>query len=157
MAYGFFHNVFETISSAFSKTGQPFQNAFKFARLYITDRPQAETFIRRLRENRLFKRAEPFVAELPKNLKPTEALFTPTTLMLKEKNQYLFRVKFRYTDRPLTEFEFMSFTSNDVLTKAEAEKRMGEILLQKRNAEVYTNLQSIEMDLRGTRTSLWLP
>lgn len=157
MAFGFFHNIFEQASSAFRKAGKSAFEAGKFLRSYITDREKAETFIRRNREARVFYRAEPFIKQMPYSVKPTQAMFTPTSLMLGEKHQYLFRVKFRYTDRPLDEKQFVSFVTNEELTKREAEHRMGNILLKMRDGEKYPNLQSIEMELRGTRSTMWLP
>lgn len=155
MALGFFHNVFEQAGKVFRKAGRTFKELTSYIRQFTPDKEQAVTFIRRQRENRMFERAKPFVAELPSDLNPTESLYTPTTLMLRAKNQYLFNVKFRYSDRPLDEFEYLSFVTDDVLTKAEAEKRMGQILLERRNKETYPNLKSIEMALTGTRTRMW--
>lgn len=157
MAFGFFHNLYEQAASAFSKAGRPFREAAAYVRRFVPTKEQAVTFVRRHRENVMFKRAEPFVAEMPRDVKPTEAMFTPTSLMLKAKHQYLFNVKFRFTDRPLNEYKYLSFVTNDVLTKAEAEQRMGAILLAERSKEKYAHLRSIEMALRGTRTTPWLP
>lgn len=157
MAFGFWHNVLEQAASTFKQAGKPFQDAFKYAKLYIKDREAADTFIRRKRENRMFKRAEPFVQQLPTAMKPTQALFTPTTLMLRDKHQYLFKVTFRYSDKPLEEYQYLSFITNDELTVREAERRMGDILDQHMRAGKYQHLQTISMTLRGTRTSMWLP
>lgn len=157
MAFGFWHNVFETVASAFATATEPLGLAKAYIKDFFPDKEQIQTFTRRKRENRLFKRARPFVAELPGTLKPTQELFTPTSLMLGEKNQYLFKVKFRYSDRPADEFEYLSFLSGEDLTKTEAEYRMGKILMEKRQAERYANLTSIEMQLTGTRTTMWLP
>jgi hypothetical protein len=157
MAFGFFHNIYEQTISAFSKAGKTFRDAARHFKKLRPTKEQAFTAVRRYRENKMFKRAEPFIAEMPRDIKPTEAFFTPTTLMLKARHQYLFNVKFRFTDRPLDEYSYLSFVTDEVLTKSEAEKRMGAILLAERNKEKYPRLKTIEMSLRGTRTTPWLP
>lgn len=157
MALGFWHNVLEHAASVFRKAGKPFSEAAKWAKPYIEGVKASKTLVMRNREDRMFRRAQPFMKNMPGGVKPTEAFTTPTTLMLSEKHQYMFNVKFRYTDRELDEYEYLSFVTNDVLTKKEAEQRMGDILLEKRSAAKYQNLKSIEMALEGTRTSMWLP
>lgn len=157
MAFGFWHNLFEHAASLFRKAGKPFSEAAKWSKPYIEGVAQSKRLVMRNRENRMFRRAQPFINQMPGGVKPTQAFFTPTTLMLKEKHQYMFGVKFRYTDRVLDEYEYLSFVSNEELTKQEAENRMGDILLIHRNRAKYANLKSIEMNLEGTRTSMWLP
>jgi len=157
MGLGFWHNVLEHAASLFRKAGKPFSEAAKWTRPYVEGVKAAKTLVMRNREDKMFRRAQPFMHDMPGGVKPTEAFTTPTTLMLSGKHQYLFKVKFRYTDKPLDEYEYLSFVTNDALTKREAEIRMGDILDVHRNAAKYQHLKTIEMSLEGTRTSMWLP
>lgn len=157
MGLGFFHNAIQYLSSAFARSGKSFKEASLYLKSFTTNFRDALGTVKSWKERKMFYRAEPFVAEMPRDLLVTQNFATPTPKFLTEKYQYLFRVKFRYDDKPLDNYEFLSFVSSEELTKKEAEYRMGNILLETRSANKYPNLHTIEMELRGALVSPWFP